>query len=441
MLRDHRAGARLATLLVCLCCGLSTLPAAVAEPDTAARHRGDSQAFPSQDEVDLARARAARKAQDVSVIEARMLLADQRLQKASLAAEQASEAYNGAMWRLQQAKDAYRAAQVEAARARRTVATERNRIGALVAQSYQQGGDLSALNAMLSADGPEGVLDQYAAYHGASTSLQADYKRFTASDALARVFESQTRQAKATQVVMAARARQAQARAVAATEAAQREAAAIATQRNQLVRELARAQHISVRLAGARQTALEQRAHRREERARRAAAARSAAQAEAALAARPPDSSWPDHGTGGGGDSPSAPTPGPDPFAVPPPPSGGATQAIRFAMDQLGEPYRWGAAGPGSWDCSGLTMRAWAAAGRALPHYSVAQYSSGVPISVWQLLPGDLVFWSANGRPGGIHHVAMYIGEGQVIHAPRVGRPVEVVSMYYWVPPTFFLRV
>jgi cell wall-associated NlpC family hydrolase len=86
-------------------------------------------------------------------------------------------------------------------------------------------------------------------------------------------------------------------------------------------------------------------------------------------------------------------------------------------------------------------MGAWGSAGRALPHYSVAQYETSTPISVSQLRPGDLVFWSSNGRPGGIHHVAMYIGGGQIIHAPRTGRPVEIDSMYYWIPPTFFARV
>ncbi|WP_298509615.1 NlpC/P60 family protein, partial [uncultured Nocardioides sp.] len=101
--------------------------------------------------------------------------------------------------------------------------------------------------------------------------------------------------------------------------------------------------------------------------------------------------------------------------------------------------YRSGAAGPSSWDCSGLTMRSWAAGGKTLPHYSVAQYQQSTPITLSQLQPGDLLFWSDSG-PSGIYHVAIYTGNGMMIHAPRPGRSVEEVSMYYWVTPNLFAR-
>ena len=113
---------------------------------------------------------------------------------------------------------------------------------------------------------------------------------------------------------------------------------------------------------------------------------------------------------------------------------------VGFARAQLGEPYVWGAAGPSAWDCSGLTMRAWQQAGVSLPHYSVAQYSAGTPISAGQLRPGDLAFWSSSSSPDGIFHVALYAGGGQIIHAPRTGRPVTQDSLYYWTPPTHFAR-
>ena len=101
----------------------------------------------------------------------------------------------------------------------------------------------------------------------------------------------------------------------------------------------------------------------------------------------------------------------------------------------------WGAAGPDSWDCSGLTMGAWAAGGNYLPHYSVAQYEQSTPISR-QLAPGPAT-WCSGARsssPSSIYHVALYVGDGQIIHAPRTGRPVSQESMYYWTTPNFYAR-
>jgi cell wall-associated NlpC family hydrolase len=114
---------------------------------------------------------------------------------------------------------------------------------------------------------------------------------------------------------------------------------------------------------------------------------------------------------------------------------------LAFARGQLGDPYVWGAAGPNSWDCSGLTMGAWANAGVALPHYSVAQYYSTTPVSYSGLRPGDLIFWSSDAAdPDTIFHVGLYIGSGMMIHAPRTGRDVEVQDVWYWESPDFFTR-
>ena len=108
--------------------------------------------------------------------------------------------------------------------------------------------------------------------------------------------------------------------------------------------------------------------------------------------------------------------------------------ALAYARQQLGEPYRWGATGPTSWDCSGLTMRAWESAGKYLPHYSVAQYDAGTPIPVGEARAGDLLFWTSNGRPSGIHHVALYLGDGDFIEAPHTGADVRYNSIYAWYP-------
>ena len=101
----------------------------------------------------------------------------------------------------------------------------------------------------------------------------------------------------------------------------------------------------------------------------------------------------------------------------------------------------WGAAGPSSWDCSGLTMGAWAAAGVYLPHYSVAQYYATTPVSYSDLQPGDLIFWASDSsNPDTIFHVAMYIGNGQEIQAPHTGDVVKISGVFDWESPDFFTR-
>ncbi|WP_370249979.1 NlpC/P60 family protein [Nocardioides sp.] len=107
------------------------------------------------------------------------------------------------------------------------------------------------------------------------------------------------------------------------------------------------------------------------------------------------------------------------------PASGRAKAAIDFAMAQVGDSYVYGAAGPSAWDCSGLTMVAWAQAGVALPHSSAAQYGSGPHVAASDLQPGDLVFYYSP-----ISHVGMYIGNGMIVHAANPGAGVRVSPLY-----------
>ncbi|MDQ3569745.1 MAG: NlpC/P60 family protein [Actinomycetota bacterium] len=107
-----------------------------------------------------------------------------------------------------------------------------------------------------------------------------------------------------------------------------------------------------------------------------------------------------------------------------PPPAGAAT-AVAEARRQLGKPYRWGAAGPGSFDCSGLTLWAWRAGGRSLPHSSRAQFAATSRVPLSQIQPGDLVFY---GSP--IHHMGIYVGGGTMVEASQTGTPVRYASIY-----------
>ncbi len=103
-----------------------------------------------------------------------------------------------------------------------------------------------------------------------------------------------------------------------------------------------------------------------------------------------------------------------------------ADKAIAFARAQMGKPYVWGATGPNSYDCSGLTQAAWKAAGVDLPRTTWDQVKTGTRVATDDLQPGDLVFFYDD-----ISHVGMYIGDGKMIHAPKPGANVRVESIFY----------
>ena len=107
--------------------------------------------------------------------------------------------------------------------------------------------------------------------------------------------------------------------------------------------------------------------------------------------------------------------------------SGRAGIALRYAMNQIGDNYVFGAAGPTRWDCSGLTMRAFQSAGVSLPHSSRAQFNRGKSVARSALKPGDLIFF---GRP--ISHVGIYLGGNKMVHAPRPGARVQVATFGAW---------
>ncbi|MET9395904.1 NlpC/P60 family protein [Streptomyces sp. NPDC006624] len=123
----------------------------------------------------------------------------------------------------------------------------------------------------------------------------------------------------------------------------------------------------------------------------------------------------------GSSTSPSAPTaPADSSYATK------AEKALAFARAQIGKPYVWGAVGPGSYDCSGLTQAAWKAAGVTLPRTTYDQVDAGTTVPLSQALPGDLVFFYDD-----LSHVGIYIGNGMMIHAPKPGTYVREESIYY----------
>jgi len=124
-----------------------------------------------------------------------------------------------------------------------------------------------------------------------------------------------------------------------------------------------------------------------------------------------------------------------NPNLPPPPPGKGAAGAVAAALTRVGSPYVWGAAGPTTFDCSGLILWAYAQVGINLPHYSGAQYQVTTRISASQLQPGDLVFYG----PGASEHVAMYIGGNQLVQASH---GISVTNFRgWWKEPSGYGRV
>ncbi len=167
-------------------------------------------------------------------------------------------------------------------------------------------------------------------------------------------------------------------------------------------------------------------------RAKAAAAAaqtRAAAAAPAAAPAATPAATAPSSNVTsaprGGGSVPAAPSAPAAPAPAPPPPSSRAAGAVAAAYSQLGVPYVFAASSPGvAFDCSGLTKWAWGTVGVSLPHFAASQYSTTPHVSRDQIQPGDLLYYHSP-----IGHVAIYIGNGQLIHAPRTGDVVKISTV------------
>jgi cell wall-associated NlpC family hydrolase len=149
-----------------------------------------------------------------------------------------------------------------------------------------------------------------------------------------------------------------------------------------------------------------------ERKAREAAAAKAQYEAQLQQAAQAAQQAgW----SGGGSGSNATP-------ATPPPSSGDVSAVLAYAYAQIGKPYCYAGAGPSCFDCSGLTMMAWAQAGVSMPHGSYAQQAMFPAVSMSQLQPGDLVFWDG--------HVGIYVGDGSVLHAPHTGTNVQITPIW-----------
>jgi cell wall-associated NlpC family hydrolase len=228
----------------------------------------------------------------------------------------------------------------------------------------------------------------------------------------------------------------AQAAAAEAAAEAQRQYAAVAAQQADLEAQIAAYQADFARLSAEEQrAALEaaaaahaadtQRASRDEEREEPAAGGAPApSSTPSAGSPSSASASSPAASASSSASSSSSASAAEEPAAAAAPASGAAATVVAAAMAQRGKPYVWAAAGPGSFDCSGLTQYAFRAAGITLPHSSRMQFQMGTAVSRSQLQPGDLVFFYSP-----VTHVGVYIGNGQMVHAPTSGDVVKVADI------------
>jgi cell wall-associated NlpC family hydrolase len=422
--RPQGRGSRLAAALaLALALGGVSAQVAIADDDTD---------VPTRKQVREAREAVDAKTLDVEGVQEALDAANDRLEAAGIAAAQAAEAYNGARYEAKLARQEARRAAAVAQEAADDAERQRRAYHDSLVTSYTHGSSLGALTTVVESEGLSELVQRSATMRNSEAAMDARYDDFLASQAEAEDAAEDAEQALEDAEAAEESARDARDAAQQAADDAAAVAQDIAAEKTDLIARLAELKGISIELAERRQAGLEARAAE-------LAVEQAAEDAQPATDPEPPAAPEPTEPEPPA--QPQPPQPPSDPNPTPPPaPGGGAQAAIAFARAQLGEPYHWGAAGPGSWDCSGLTMGAWSAGGKSLPHYSVAQYQQSTPIAASQLQPGDLVFWGSSSSSSSIYHVALYVGDGRIIHAPRTGRPVTEESMYYWITPNFYAR-
>jgi cell wall-associated NlpC family hydrolase len=314
--------------------------------------------------------------------------ARQQLRALDSQAEAASEAYNAARIKLADSRAAAASADTALNAAQTRLDNLQSSVAGFAVAAYRGGGSASMLG--LVTDGSAGTyIDQLSTMQAVSLSEARILSDVTSAERV---------EAQAQATAHAALAQQQQA--TAALEASRNKIKDAAAKEDKILSSLEAKEAAIVKAAKARAARL---AAEREQ--QRLAALRAATARGVQAISQPVSTLLPPPVTGG---------------------SGGAATAVQWAYAEIGKPYVWAAAGPDSFDCSGLTQYVWGKAGVYLGHYTGDQWNEGVHVSQSELQPGDLVFFAYNtSDPSTIHHVGIYVGGGDMIDAPYTGAYVR----------------
>lgn len=423
---------------------------------------------PSQDDINKSKQKEASTSASIASLEARLATLKANTENATMKAQIATEDYLQSLDALNKAKAATAAARAKATAATKQTHQARKSLSDVVVQTYQDGGNpFDIVSPYLTGRSLGDIASQKAALDRAGENTDAKLQKVQALQSVATTMEGIAAQKESAQRTATQKTEATKNAAQAAANAAQAAQSQATSQRANLISQLAAQRNTTVALETQRQEQLEQAEQNRKNEEARKQAQQAAAQAKAkeeqekqneakAKETASPTPSQPDpqpSQTAAPEPAPSpsetsqpapapepepapspTPTPEPDPEPEPDPtpaPSGGADVAIAKAYTFIGVDYVWGGESYSGVDCSGLAMLSWAAAGVSLTHSSRAQYWEGTHVSLDSVQPGDLIFWSSDGSAGSIYHVAIYLGNDQMIEAPTFGVPVRVTGVRY----------
>lgn len=431
---------------------------------------------PSQDDINKSKQKEASTSASIASLEARLATLKANTENATMKAQIATEDYLQSLDALNKAKAATAAARAKATAATKQTHQARKSLSDVVVQTYQDGGNpFDIVSPYLTGRSLGDIASQKAALDRAGENTDAKLQKVQALQSVATTMEGIAAQKESAQRTATQKTEATKNAAQAAANAAQAAQSQATSQRANLISQLAAQRNTTVALETQRQEQLEQAEQNRKNEEARKQAQQAAAQAKAkeeqekqneakaketasptpaqpnpqpsqtaAPEPAPSQTTAPEPAPSPSETSQPAPepepapsptpTPEPDPEPEPDPtpaPSGGADVAIAKAYTFIGVDYVWGGESYSGVDCSGLAMLSWAAAGVSLTHSSRAQYWEGTHVSLDSVQPGDLIFWSSDGSAGSIYHVAIYLGNDQMIEAPTFGVPVRVTGVRY----------